>query len=248
MFGRFIFFLIFSLSIEVSANETDTNWVIVTGSDFPPYTDLDYPEGGLLIKLFHIVMEELPGNYEIKWLPWRRGYLETIEGTYVGTFPYVHTPERARHLLYSEAIIGVEERFFSRANESRDFNNIENYKNIVTCKPVGYNLNAIQPFVDKGHISLRWADNLDTCFLQLSQGRVDLVDMDKYVGFASIKKAGLKPMNFKMHERILLTQSMHLLVSKKHPRGKEFLDAFNKALLTVRESKVYRDLLNEYLR
>lgn len=50
-----------------------------------------------------------------------------------------------------------------------------------------------------------------------------------------------------MHERILLTQTMHPLASKKHPREKEFLDAFNKALISVKEFSVYRDVLNEYV-
>lgn len=230
-----------------NANALGTDWILVTGSDFPPYTDLDYPAGGLVVKLIEMVMAKMEGEYALKWLPWRRGYLETIDGKYIATFPYVHTSERAQHLHYSDAIIGVEERIFVRADDFRNFNRIEQFHKIIGCKPVGYNINAIQTFVDNGHIEILWADNLNTCFLLLRQGRVDLVDMDKYVGYAAIKKAGLSAEEFKMHERVLLTQTMHLLVSKKHPKAGTFLNAFNASLNQVKASKEYQALLKEYL-
>ncbi len=249
MFSRIIFIWILIFSGWLSANESTarSEWVIVTGPDFPPYTDPDYPSGGLLVKLIDMVMVKVEGEYSLKWLPWRRGYLETIEGKYIATFPYVHTPERAEHLLYSELIIGVEERLFIRADDHRDYHQFEQFEKVTGCKPIGYNVNAVQDFLDSASLEILWADKLETCFLLLSQGRVDLVDMDKYVGYASIKKAGLPTGDFKIHERILLTQTMHLLVSKEHPKGNAFLKRFNASLHEVRQSNAYQSLLKEYL-
>ncbi len=237
------------LSMQLFAH--DHEWVLVTGSNFPPYTDSGYPKGGLFVELVDAVMSNMTsanGDYQIKWLPWRRGYLETSSGKYIATFPYVYTPERAEHLQYSEPLVVVEERIFSQAKDPRDFNKIEQFNDLTGCKPLGYNVNAVQKFIDDGHMELLWVDSLDTCFQLLAQGRVDLVDIDKYVGFAFIKKLQLKPMEFKMHQRVLLQQTMHVVVSRKHPKADLFLHTFNEALLKVKKASIYKQILDSYLR
>lgn len=69
-------------------------FALVTGEDYPPFADPRLPGGGLATILVRQVVAALGATARVDFLPWRRGYEDTLRGRYDGTFPYVRTPER----------------------------------------------------------------------------------------------------------------------------------------------------------
>lgn len=73
---------------------------LVTGDNYRPYVDRALPGGGLLAVLIRKVCAEMGREIEISFLPWRRAYRDTQNHGYSATFPYRHTDQRAREMLY----------------------------------------------------------------------------------------------------------------------------------------------------
>ena len=67
---------------------------LVTGNDFAPFTGEDLPQGGMLTELVLRSFKAMGLGYDVRFVPWKRGYDGVVAGKFLGTFPYVRTPER----------------------------------------------------------------------------------------------------------------------------------------------------------
>ena len=81
-------------AVSVQAEEL----AIATGNDYAPFTDEELPEGGLATEVVVEAFAAVDHEVDIDFRPWARGYHDTGQGVFAGTFPYVHSDERAEEM------------------------------------------------------------------------------------------------------------------------------------------------------
>lgn len=115
---------------------------LVTGNDFAPFTGEDLPEGGLLTEIVRRAFGEVGLRYEVRFVPWRRGYDGVLAGKFLGTFPYVRTPDREMEMLFSDPLLEVRQLVYLSAHSGMVFHTPQDFRGRTVCAPVGYALPA----------------------------------------------------------------------------------------------------------
>ncbi len=244
-FGYFI--LLFAQSLSLLASEFE----LVTGNDYPPLSDNNLLNGGIATEIVSEAMTKLygPESYTISFVPWSRGYQEAKEGKYVGTFPYAKNDEREVDFLYSDPLMVVEQKFFVKKGASTTFEVDTDLKGHIVCKPIGYNLDDIQRFIDADLITVQRPQTMENCFKMLKLNRVSLVVAGELLSeYLLANTQGMSMEDFDTLEQSLGERSLHLIVSKTYPNGREFIERFNKVLTEMKGSGQISDIIDKHLK
>lgn len=229
--------------------KADEKFVLVTGDDYPPYVDTSLPDSGLSVRQIIAVFAHAGKDVSIEYMPWKRGFDLAKIGHFDGTFPYVHTDERAKHFLYSEPIDNLTIRAFGSARGSMARWS-DNLVDKIVCLPLGY---AVIPPLEKGLSEKRLTRvepaDLESCFRMIELQRADFVPADQMVAWSTISKifgskasAIIRPL-----EPPIEVTSYHLLVPKARPELVEMVNIFNQSIKAMRESGEMDRVAQEFL-
>nr|WP_211113770.1 transporter substrate-binding domain-containing protein [Azospirillum picis] len=222
---------------------------LVTG-DYAPFTAEELPGGGLVTELVRRAFAVGGLRYDVRFLPWRRGYDGVVAGRFLATFPYVRTPEREREVLYSDPVIEARQLVYLSTRSPMEFRDgdagPESFRDRRICQPAGY---ALPPELDllvaRGEASRLTPTDLSGCIGLLADGRADALVIDEFSGAAAVARSG-RGGGIRVAERPFAMVTLHLVVGRATPGAEEVVAAFNDGLKTLRDQGVYAGLLARY--
>jgi len=219
-----------------------------TGDNYPPYTDLALPHGGMATKLVRDAFENSGYSVgKISRLPWKRGYLLAEQGKYHATFPYGWTKERAELFYYSDPFLLAAVYAWSRAGKSNIIKREEDLHGKVYCNPRGYgDFGLVLRLLDQNLLRRETSNSLQQCFKMLRAKRVDFVSVTRSNAIKALSDAGMPLEDVQRSEFATDKSYHHVIVSKQLPRALEIIDAFNTGLKILREDGRYDALKEEF--
>ena len=110
---------------------------LITGEN-EPYTGPSLPSGGPLTDIVRRAFAESGYDVDIAFLPWKRGYTATLNGEYLGTFPYVRNAEREKEFLFSEPFYVVTRNLYYLAKSDINPIALSSLKGKQLCVPLGF--------------------------------------------------------------------------------------------------------------
>ncbi|MCU1718618.1 substrate-binding periplasmic protein [Pseudomonas sp. 5P_3.1_Bac2] len=236
------------LSLLLGAPAQAESVRLVTGNDYAPFTGKTLPAYGMLSKLVRTAFERSGLSSTLYWRPWNRGYLNTLRTDFDATFPYIRSPERERDFLFSEPLYVGEQYIFSRAGELFSAQDISAMQGKRLCYPLGWQAPAdVQALVDEGQVQRHSPASLNECARLLLLGRDDFFLADRYLGESALMLSGATSSHFVRSTTPINRSTMHLIVSRKHPKAQWLIDQFNKGLASMQASGDYRLLIDNYL-
>jgi polar amino acid transport system substrate-binding protein len=244
---RFLFFCLLLVGANALAAGTLS---IVTGNNYPPFSDENLPEGGLSSLIVKRVLEEVGYDVKLSFMPWKRGYESAKNGVHVATFPYVKRPDRELHFNYSLPINTITQLVFVRADSDIHMDKVEQLAGLTTCVPRGYAITeSVSKLADDGVIKMLSAPDAAQCYLMLRFGRIDFVTFNQYVGWSAAESAAGDEarMIFRALETPLETEGLHLIFSKGLEDGEALLSRFDQALQKLRDNGFITRLESTYL-
>ena len=221
---------------------------LVTGDDYAPFTGKALPAGGMLTQVVRGAFQyaQLPSSLD--WQPWNRGYLKTLRGDYDATFPYVRTPQREELFLYSEPLFTAEQHIFSRAGEVIELTDVASMQGRRLCYPLGWQPPAaIQQLVEQGVLRRHSPLGLQECARLLLLERDDLFIADRNLGDSALRTAGADPEQFHRSRTPFQSNTLHVIVSRQHPRAAELIERFNRGLEALKARGEYEQLIERYV-
>jgi len=242
--------LVVSLVLLLSATMAKAEIVrLTTGNDYKPFTDESLPEGGLAVALVRAAYARVGRDVEIVWRPWKRGYLETREGLFVATFPYVKTPERQRDYRYSEPIFAHSRRVVVLADSLISADSLDDLKGMQMCRPVGYAIGPrLRRMVAAGDITLNRPNTMELCFQLLALGRVDFVTINHWQGAATIQEVfGSRTKTRVLEDISGFRQTLHVIFPRDQADAEQRVATFNKGLASIRADGTYDALVAKHL-
>lgn len=227
-----------------------TELTLVTGDQYAPFTDQRLPQGGMISEMMQVIFQKMGYAVHIDFKPWKRGYMEARESLYLGTFPYAKTEERLREFLYSEPLHVVHEVFYVRRDAPIRYTQDEDLTGLIVCRPLGYLLRDLQPLLDAKIITVQQPSQLENCFRMLELKRVDLVVINETVGKEVVASLyGASGHNaFKILEKPLAELTLHFIISKQHPTGSLYIQAFNQALEDLKRDGTLDAIVSKHLK
>lgn len=215
---------------------------LATG-DYPPFVGFNLPDGGVTAAIVKAAFKDQGVETELAYLPWKRGFIETGHGQYVGTFPYLRTPEREVEFVYSQPIYSDQFRLFVR----RDSDVENNWHKKTLCVPLGYDTTQIGTFTQAHAISIETPPAISNCFKMLDIGRVDAVWVSELVGAETVASTLGKNANVRRLDLVLVgAVDYFLIVSRKLPNAQAWVNRFNAGLKRIQSNGTYQRIVQRY--
>ncbi|ALG71167.1 amino acid ABC transporter substrate-binding protein [Azospirillum thiophilum] len=232
---------------------------LVTGDDYAPYTGEDLPGGGLVTDMVRRAFALQGRQYDVRFMPWKRGYDGVVAGRFLATFPYVRTPERESEVLFSDPVIEVRQFVYLSNRTAMTFHGptgdreetagssgAEEFRGRTVCQPVGYALPPeLEALVERKGLTRQTPSDLGACVRMVATGRADAFIIDEYSAAAAIARSGLAD-DIRMSERPYAVVTFHLVVGRATPGADSTVAAFNDGLKALKSQGAYRDLLTSH--
>lgn len=246
---------------ETPLLKADAELRFLTGSNYAPFTDKNWPGQGLITELVNAVMEETPNPvpYAVEWEDdWSQHLFPLLDETkYDMGFPWLRPDcaadpanERCANFHFSDPLFEMPIQLFTKADAGFVFESDADVEGKTLCRPKGYYTHDLDAngrnWLKDGKITLVTPDTPDECFTMLVAGEVDAVPENLFLGAEKINAMGLRG-KVKPLERPLSTETLHVIVSKKHWRGTTFLYRINAGLAKVKANGRYDEIVTRHL-
>jgi polar amino acid transport system substrate-binding protein len=221
---------------------------VVTGNNYPPFTDENLPGGGMITEIVTLAFKKAGYQAHIAFRPWKRGYEETKKGDFVATFPYIKTEDRAKDFHYSQPINTVYTRVF--VVKDSPIHELQDLTGRRICVPVGYGVAEKFAEMLKQGLFNEEATPVDLvgCLRMMLSGRKDFFIINEISGWATIRETFNTTENFRTLDAIFKEETHHLIVSKTTTDGARLLKAFDRGLDQLREDGTLQMIIKRHLK
>lgn len=241
--------------------QDDAGIKILTGSNYAPFTDKNWPGFGMAYELVNAAFEEAPSPlpFSITWEDdWSKHLFPLLDSKQFDMgFPWLKPDcdalpdnERCKNFLFSDPIFDILVLLYVNKNKPFAFEKDSDIHGKTLCRPQGYFTHDLdapdRQWLTKGLIKLVQAESPDACFELLRDGKVDAVTVNEFLGAGKLKDMGLKDV-IEPLPRPLASQSLHVIISKRHWRGTSNLYRFNAGLAKLKASARYDEIVARHL-
>ena len=216
-----------------------------TTQDFAPFSyEVNGVVSGPVVDIIKEICKEMKVGYSFELLPWARAQLLVQDGSANGMFVIGYNAEREKWLYFSPPILKTEYGFFVKDDNPLDFTNTSEVKGysvgVYGPSNTSKSLEKIKEEIKDLTIDLRPDD--ESGFKKLSVGRIDAVYSNRDVGYALIKKLGLKNIRYAgAHKKL----KYYIGFSKKF-NDKNIIDQFNNTFKELQEQGTIQGFLQKY--
>lgn len=253
-----------STSAPAKAATGDTV-TLITGNDFPPFTDEALPGRGLFTQLVETAAIRSPNDQALKITfvnDWD-AHLETLlpAMAFDGSFPWLKPDcesydvlsegdrTRCDSYLFSDPFYEVVDGFF--ANKGSRYGEIYNYEDLKgtrICRPEGYSTAHLDTVgLNAKSVTFVRPVQVTECFTALLEGQVDVVALDTLVANDILIDMGAKNV-VQENPNIGEVKALHVIVHKDHPNAQQTLDMLNAGLKEMMVSGEWSAITSEALR
>lgn len=244
------------ISIPYSKTVSIKSITIGTTESFPPFSDKNGFNGGLLTDIVNNIYKEMHQPIEMSFVPNKE-----IKGVYNGRtelgFPLVKNKTDEMLFLYSDPIYTSLIVLFALKNNT-EITDLEDeifernaqsvFEKIKIAIPINFINDELIEYAENGKILLKPQLTLEECFIAVSEGKADLVAAPQLAGLVALKNsASIHRMDFKILEESLATSTLHLVVSKEHPDADYLIEDFNTILEMLTVSGRIDQIINQHI-
>ncbi len=220
---------------------------LVTGNDYQPYTDESLPKRGMVTEIVELAFQAMGYESHIVFRPWKRGYLQTKAGDFVGTFPYIKSEERLRDFYFSDPIHTMYIRIF--VAKDSPIHRVSDLNNKRLCVPLGYAVSKhlsqlVQLNTDKKDVN---PTDLVGCLRMIQAGRKDFFVINEINGWTTIQQTFNTKKHFRTLNILPEEETHHLIISKTYPGGKKIVSIFNQGLEKLRAKGILDRIINRHI-
>lgn len=235
---------------------------ILTGSDFWPFTDKDLPEGVVLAHVVQASMEaaDPAQGFAIHWVDnWASHHEPLLSNALLDIgFPWFRpdceadpVTYRCANLIFSESMFEVLMLLFVDKARPIAFNGADDLQGRVLCRPAGYSTYIFDQdgrnWLRGGLITLKTPASPGDCLRLLSEGEVDGVVLNEFLGRGKIKEMGLQDRVVVAQGQPISVDGNHMVVHKSHPQGRELLAVFERGLAQIKANGTYQRIIDEHM-
>ncbi|WP_263261501.1 transporter substrate-binding domain-containing protein [Pseudomonas sp. RIT-PI-S] len=213
---------------------------------WPPFSDARMEGGGLATAIVSMALERAGYSVHVDEVPWARALLGIGDGRYDVLVDAWYTAERARLGKFSSGYLTNRVRFIRRRDSNVDFSNgLQGLAPYPIAVVRGY---AYSPDFDNAtQLQKVPVQNFAAAITMLLGGRVKLAIEDEYVATYQLNQEPLAVRNqVELLEPPLAENSLHILVSLKHPEHDAIVTGFDQAIAAMRDDGSLARLFKRY--
>lgn len=212
--------------------------------DWEPYIGRKLPDRGFVATIVTEAFAASGYRVELSFLPWIRAKAMAKDGKADGCMPEYYLEEDKADFLISDPFPGGPLGFLKKTSDPISYGKLEELKGHKIGIVRGY-VNTVE-FDKADYLTKEEANDDLTNIRKLMGGRLDLVVIDKFVGFDLMRQ--------EMPERVgeieflsppLEEKTLHVLIAKKVADAEEKMNAFNEGLKKIKENGRLKAIMQE---
>ncbi|MFK7950493.1 MAG: caspase family protein [Saprospiraceae bacterium] len=226
-----------------------------TTSTFAPFAATDAYNGGMLTDIVENVYKKMDKQIDIQFLTG-----SSLKDVYSGSmdlgFPFTKNKNDNIRFLYSDPIYTTATVFFG--NITSEINDVDEvmdkrmkkrkYEKLIVAVPTNFMCDKLLDYTTEGYILTESYSTTKACFEAMKSGEVDLVAVPQIVGLVAIQNASeMARLDFKILQKPVESTTLHIVISKEHPDGKEIMDDFNSAFAKAKEEGTIDKIIKTHI-
>ncbi len=242
---------------------------LLTGADFPPFTDRVSPNGGVITDLVTTALRRSytgkeTETFKVSWVDQWSKHLNPLLSTnkFDLGFPWskpkcaeynkLDDPAKLRcdNFVFSKPVFQVLVVFFARKDSDFKFNTASDVEGRRLCRPAGYATFDLDEsgrnWVRDNKVTLVQPETVPDCFQLLIDNKVDAVALNEFTGWSVIRRLGFGD-RVRTLDRPITLADMHVIAAKSNPRAGALIKHVNQALDNLRKSGAYREIVQEHI-
>lgn len=223
----------------MSAEET----LKLVNDPWSPYTGRALLGGGIATEIVTTALHRAGYGTNVDFVPWKRALIGTFDGTYDILITTSYSDARAEKVTYSDPYLSNTVRLIKRRGDPHKFQSLEDLRDLVIGVTKGY---LYEPEFDKATFFVKdpGGESVLANLKKLNAGRVDLFAEDELVvGYYLKENFTPDELSVEYLPNPLNSKNLHIVIRKSRPDHLEVIEAFNKALITMREDGTYNAIL-----
>ncbi|WP_223253341.1 substrate-binding periplasmic protein [Chromobacterium amazonense] len=222
--------------------------ITLSNQEWPPYMGQELPYDGILSRLVKEAFARGGVDVAYRYYPNNRTLQSARNGQVDGSFGWAPTAERKRDLLYTLPVLSARMVFFQRKERPLAWSRWSELKGARVGITVGnFYSDDFDAQVKNGTLTVDNAPDDLINLRKLIAGRIDLFPIDQEVGkyliahhFSPAQGAELEAQN-----KTFWAAPLHVVIWRKHARGPELVERFNRGLKALQDSGDFERLLQE---
>ncbi|MBN2651089.1 MAG: transporter substrate-binding domain-containing protein [Spirochaetales bacterium] len=208
------------------------NKVTLTTLDWPPYIGSEMNNDGYVAQLVKEAFKR--GGYSLNYgyYPWARVIALAESGQADGYFPEYYDESLKEKYYVSDPFPGGPLGFMARKDSNIKFSKLTDLKPFRIGVVRGY-VNTAE-FDSAAYLTKDEGNDDETNIRKLLEKRVDLIVIDKYVGFHILKSSfASRAGEIVFLETVLEEKDLYVCINKKVPNAGAIVAAFNRGLASM---------------
>ncbi|MDE1464280.1 substrate-binding periplasmic protein [Spartinivicinus poritis] len=239
--------LIISLVLICSnlAHSEDENKIIIANGEWYPLISKNLQHFGVLCHIISEAFAKEGVKVVYKWVPWKRAYQHTLNGTYDATAAWVPTPERKKLFIFSDTMYTNQKVFFHLKSYNFDWKTIADLQGISIGGAIGYTYGIeFDKAAKAGTINIQWTKTDKQNFNKLLAKRIKIFPQEVEIGYGYISEFPTEQAKLLTHHpKPLMQTTHHLIFSKKIKKNTKLVQLFNSGLKKLKDSGKYNDFI-----
>ena len=222
---------------------------MVTGNDYKPFTDRSLPEQGMFSALVRAALAKKGYDLDLVFRTWKRGYRETVDGLFAGTFPYTRDEYRVPEVFYSDPVFTMAWKPVVAAGSNMKAATPEDLVGRDYCYPKGYATSpVIREMTEAGKLSRATPQEMALCYRLLADGRVDFVPGNAIQAPIAAREALGPDAPVRTLAVVLAERPLHVIFPKAKPeQSQRYRAAFNAGLAEIRADGTYDEIVARFV-
>ncbi len=240
--------------------ETQTNLVVAykVGVDntFNPLAHPNALNGGMITEILKEVINKMEQPSTLNYGVNRVISAKTYYGENTLGIPFIKRKTDENSFYYSQPLHRILMVLFSKQrSEIIDLDKTiatrkkkNKYVKVKIATTTGFITDKLQSLVENQSILIRPMRSAVDCFKALAEGTVDLVAIPQIVGLATLNEdENLNQGDFKILEKELSVNTLHAVISKKHPQASTVLTLFNNELERLMALGIVNKIIDKHI-
>ncbi|QCI14922.1 amino acid ABC transporter substrate-binding protein [Pseudomonas putida] len=233
------------LSVMLSPPILAKDTLRLVADNWPPFTDASMPGAGLATRIVSMALSRAGYTCVTEEVPWARALMGIGEGRYDVLVNAWYNDSRARIGQFSKAYLTNRIRLLKRKGDDFRYQRPADLypRTIAVVRDYAYSAQF------DGDSRLRKVEvvNFSSAVRMLAAGRVDLAVEDEYVARYNLQREPAQVREaITLVEPPLAENTLHILVSLKHPGHEQIVERFEQAIVAMKADGSYARLLRQY--
>ncbi|MGI9436199.1 MAG: peptidoglycan-binding protein LysM [Geminicoccaceae bacterium] len=236
---------------------------VLTAGDYPPFTDQNWENGGMLTDVVNAALTASAGkpNYSIDWINDWSAHIDPLlrRHKYDMGFPWfkpncddpdsLSEDDRKRcEFYFSESLFDMLIILFKRSDDGRVLTNDADLHGMRLCRPAGYFTFDLtkRGLIPEKTIELERPQSVAECFHKLVDGDIDFVTINQFTGQSAIKDLDYGAY-VQASEQLADVLGLRLIIHRDHPNARTLLMQFDKGLSAIQKNGRYDEIVGKHL-